>query len=129
MCTVFENSEKIFNALKAGASGYILKRTAGATLVDAIKELLNGGAPMSSDIARKVVNSFRDGQPEENHADSLTKKENEILDLLAKGYSNKEIADTLFVSLNTVRTHIYHMYEKLHVRNRVEALNKINRKV
>jgi DNA-binding NarL/FixJ family response regulator len=128
MCTVFEDSEKIFNALKAGANGYILKRAAGETLLDAIKELLKGGAPMSSDIARKVVSSFRETPVVENHDASLTRRENEILELLGKGYGNKEIADKLFVSIHTVRTHIYHIYEKLHVRNRVEAVNKTGRK-
>jgi DNA-binding NarL/FixJ family response regulator len=128
MCTVFEDSEKIFDALKAGASGYILKRTAGETLIEAIKELLRGGAPMSSDIARKVVNSFREERTREKpDYPELTNKENEILTLLADGYGNKEIADRLFVSVNTVRTHIYHIYEKLHVHNRVEALNKIKK--
>ncbi len=129
MCTVFEDSEKIFNALKAGANGYILKRAAGETLLDAIKDLLKGGAPMSSDIARKVVNSFRETSAIENHEAGLTKRENEILDFLGKGYGNKEIADKLFVSIHTVRTHIYNIYEKLHVHNRVEALNKTGRKV
>lgn len=125
MCTVFEDTEKIFDALKAGASGYILKRTAGEKLIDAIKELLRGGAPMSSDIARKVVNSFQHIPRPETYKYELTNKEQEILDLLAKGHSNKEIADCLCVSTNTVRTHVYHIYEKLHVHNRVEALNKV----
>jgi DNA-binding NarL/FixJ family response regulator len=127
MCTVFEDSEKIFDALKAGASGYILKRTAGEILIDAIKELLKGGAPMSSEIARKVVNSFRETRTEKLKYPELTNKENEILDLVADGFGNKEIADKLFVSVNTVRTHIYRIYEKLHVHNRIEALNKIKK--
>ncbi len=125
MCTVFEDNGKIFDALKAGASGYILKKAAGETLIDAIKELLNGGAPMSSAIARKVVGSFRSDQRDKLKYAELTNKENEILGLLADGYGNKEIADRLFVSVNTVRTHVYHIYAKLHVRNRIEALNKI----
>ncbi|WP_300666177.1 response regulator transcription factor [Fluviicola sp.] len=129
MCTVLEDSEKIFNALKAGANGYLLKRSAGQILIQSIKDLVNGGAPMSSAIARKVVDSFKEPEtkranPEES---SLTKRENEILDLVAKGYANKEIAIKLTVSLHTIRTHIYHIYEKLHVRNRVEALNKTGR--
>ncbi len=128
MCTIFEDSEKIFDALKAGANGYILKKAAGETLINDIKELINGGAPMSSDIARKVVNSFSQPPMTKNHEATLTKRENEILDMLGKGYGNKEIADKLFVSVYTVRTHIYHIYEKLHVRNRVEALNKTVRK-
>ena len=127
MCTIFEDNEKIFEALKAGAKGYILKRTAGETLIEAIKELLNGGAPMSSEIARKVVNSFQQQREKEVTHPELTKRENEILEFLALGYGNKEIADKLFVSVNTVRTHIYHIYEKLHVSNRIEALNKLKK--
>jgi DNA-binding NarL/FixJ family response regulator len=129
MCTVLEDSEKIFNALKAGANGYLLKRSAGQTLIQSIKDLLNGGAPMSSAIARKVVNSFKETETRSPNIDesSLTRRENEILDLIAKGYANKEIAVKLTVSTHTIRTHIYHIYEKLHVRNRVEALNKTGR--
>ncbi len=129
MCTVLEDSEKIFNALKAGANGYLLKRSAGQTLIQSIKELVSGGAPMSSAIARKVVNSFKETEikPTNTVESSLTKRENEILDLISKGYANKEIAAKLTVSLHTIRTHIYHIYEKLHVHNRVEALNKTGR--
>lgn len=127
MCTVFEDSEKIFDALKAGASGYILKRTAGQALIEAIRELLRGGAPMSTEIARKVVDSFSKSGIQQASYTELTNKENEILDLLASGYGNKEIASLLYISVNTVRTHIYHIYEKLHVHNRVEALNKIKK--
>ncbi len=128
MCTVYEDSNKIFNALKAGANGYILKRTAGEQLLDSIKELINGGSPMSSEIARKVVNSFNTEINGPMHNDALlTKRENEILDLLAQGYRNKEIADQLFLSPNTIRAHIFNIYEKLHVQSRVEALNKTGR--
>lgn len=127
MCTVFEDSEKIFDALKAGANGYILKRAAGGKLVEAIKEILEGGAPMSSDIARKVVSSFSETK-HSTAGESLTNRENEILNLLGKGYSNKEIAESLFISPYTVRTHVYNIYDKLHVRNRVEAINLINNK-
>ncbi|MNJ84418.1 Transcriptional regulatory protein DegU [compost metagenome] len=129
MCTVLEDSEKIFNALKAGANGYLLKRSAGQTLIQSIKDLMNGGAPMSSAIARKVVNSFKETETTQIHTEEplLTKRENEILDLISKGYANKEIAAKLTVSLHTIRTHIYHIYEKLHVHNRVEALNKTGR--
>ncbi len=127
MCTVFEDSEKIFRALKAGANGYILKKAAGETLLDAIKELVKGGAPMSSDIARKVVNAFRENPGFADNEVTLSKRENEILDLLGKGYGNKEVAEKLFLSVHTIRTHIYNIYEKLHVRNRIEALNKTGR--
>ncbi len=128
MCTVYEDSNKIFSALKAGANAYILKRTAGEALLDAIKELINGGSPMSSEIARKVVNSFNTELNGPVNDDALlTKRENEILDYIAKGYRNKEIADLLHVSSNTIRCHIYNIYEKLHVQSRVEALNKTGR--
>lgn len=127
MCTVFEDTTKIFDALKAGANGYILKRTAGEILINAIKDLLSGGAPMSSEIARKVVGSFREGSVVSNGSLQLTNKENEILSLLANGYGNKEMAERLCVSVNTIRTHIYHIYEKLHVHNRIEALNKLKK--
>ncbi len=127
MCTIFEDSDKIFAALKVGADGYILKKTVGDTLFSAIKELLMGGAPMSTEIASKVVKAFRQPMPESKPELMLTQRENETLDLLAKGYGNKEIAERLFVSVNTIRTHIRHIYEKLQVRNRIEALNKTGR--
>jgi len=129
MCTVYEDDEKIFEALSAGASGYILKKTAPHKLLEAIKELHEGGAPMSSQIARKVVAAFQHKQRTENrvHEKSLnllTNREKEILELLAKGLLYKEIAAQLFISPETVRKHVYHIYEKLHVNNRVEAINK-----
>ncbi|MEN9638960.1 MAG: hypothetical protein RLZZ262_828 [Bacteroidota bacterium] len=127
MCTAYEDDENIFKALAAGAKGYILKRAAGDHLIEAIKDLFNGGSPMSSAIARRVVDSFqRPVMSGSNY--NLTARENEILDLLSQGFRNKEIADRLFVSVNTIRTHIYNIYEKLHVQNRVEALNKVGRK-
>jgi DNA-binding NarL/FixJ family response regulator len=127
MCTAYEDDENIFKALAAGAKGYILKRSAGDSLIDAIKDLNEGGSPMSSAIARRVVDSFQ--RPIGGGANfNLTARENEILDLLSQGFRNKEIAERLFVSVNTIRTHIYNIYEKLHVQNRVEALNKTGRK-
>ena len=127
MCTVYEDDDKIFRALSAGASGYILKRAAGDNLLDSIRELSEGGSPMSATIARKVVQYFSQTHRASPESALLTPRENEILDLLAEGYRNKEIAEKLFVSVNTIRTHIYHIYEKLHVQNRVEALNKTGR--
>ena len=127
MCTAYEDDDNIFKALAAGAKGYILKRAAGDTLIEAIKDLHNGGSPMSSTIARKVVESFQQNRATTGESYSLTQRENEILDLLAQGFRNKEIAARLFVSVNTIRTHIYNIYEKLHVQNRVEALNKTGR--
>jgi len=131
MCTIYEEDEKIFEALKAGANGYILKKTAPAKLLDALRELYEGGAPMSSQIARKVVNAFQAkaaNAPETNAAvrtiNILSNRENEILELLARGMLYKEIAAKLFISQETVRKHVYHIYEKMHVNNRVEAINK-----
>ncbi len=129
MCTVYEEDEKIFEALSAGANGYILKKTTPAKMLDAIKELYEGGSPMSSQIARKVVAAFQNKPPvSANIADesisSLSKREKEILESLAKGMLYKEIAESLNISQETVRKHVYHVYEKLHVNNRVEAVNK-----
>jgi len=130
MCTVYEEDEKIFEALSAGANGYILKKTAPGKLLEAIKELNEGGAPMSSQIARKVVAAFRgkavaEGPvQEEKSINILSGREKEILEHLSKGLLYKEIANNLFISPETVRKHVYHIYEKLHVNNRVEAVNK-----
>ncbi len=130
MCTVYEEDEKIFEALSAGANGYILKKTAPGKLLEAIRELSEGGAPMSGQIARKVVAAFRnktigDGRvPEDKFMNVLSAREREILEHLSKGLLYKEIAGNLFISPETVRKHVYHIYEKLHVNNRVEAVNK-----
>lgn len=124
MFTVYENDEKVFEALKAGASGYLLKNTGLVHMIEALKELYNGGSPMSSNIARKLVTMFRDQQQESIPVEALSNRENEILQLLAKGLLYKEIADTLTISTGTVRQHIHKIYEKLHVQNRTEAINK-----
>src|SRR5215510_8685995 len=127
MCTVYEEDEKIFEALSAGASGYILKKTAPGKLLDAITELYHGGAPMSSQIARKVVAAFSQKQEivkSDKDLHDLSNREKEILEHLSKGMMYKEIATALFISPETVRKHVYHIYEKLHVTNRVEAVNK-----
>lgn len=127
MCTVYEEDEKIFEALSAGASGYILKKTAPSRLLEAIRELYQGGAPMSSQIARKVVAAFqnkRAGVAGNEELDELSNREKEILEQLSKGLMYKEIAAELFISPETVRKHVYHIYEKLHVTNRIEAVNK-----
>ena len=128
MCTVYEEDEKIFEALNAGASGYILKKTAPGKLLEAIRELYQGGAPMSSQIARKVVAAFQKHTTipgtSENDLATLSNREKEILELLSRGLMYKEIAAALFISQETVRKHVYHVYEKLHVSNRVEAVNK-----
>ena len=128
MCTVYEEDEKIFEALSAGASGYILKKTDPSRMLEAIRELYEGGAPMSSQIARKVVFAFQQRQAisnsEAEKLGMLSAREKEILELLSKGLMYKEIASQLFLSPETVRKHVYHIYEKLHVSNRVAAVNK-----
>ncbi|MEP6674865.1 MAG: response regulator transcription factor [Ferruginibacter sp.] len=124
MCTIYEEDEQIFEALSAGANGYILKKTAPDKLLEAIKELYGGGSPMSSQIARKVVAAFQNKPVMDESLNLLSRREKEILEMLAKGLLYKEIAAMLFISQETVRKHVYHIYEKLHVNNRVEAVNK-----
>jgi DNA-binding NarL/FixJ family response regulator len=124
MFTVYENDEKVFEALKAGASGYLLKNTGLVQLIESLKELYNGGSPMSANIARKLVTVFRREQKETANLEALSNRENEILQFLSKGLLYKEIADQLSISVSTVRQHIHHIYEKLHVQNRTEAINK-----
>ena len=122
--TVFSDSDQVFRALEAGASGYLLKRTARREVVEAIEQVWGGGAPMSGEIARKVVESFRRVQPSMGPSRQLTPREEEVLSLLAKGYVTKEVADALSLSSDTVRFHLKHVYEKLHVHSRTEALIK-----
>jgi len=124
MLTVYQNTEHIFNALTAGATGYMLKQTPPAELLAAIKEVHGGGSPMSSHIARKIVQSFQHSAAATAEAESLSPREAEVLDLLAKGFLYKEIAEQMKVSYATVHTHIRHIYEKLHVRSRTEAVAK-----
>jgi len=127
MCTIYEEDEKIFEALSAGANGYILKKTSPAKLLEGIKELIEGGAPMSSQIARKVVAAFQNKptvSPAGSPLDVLSKREKEILEMLSTGLLYKEISEKLSISAETVRKHVYHVYEKLHVGNRIEAVNK-----
>lgn len=125
MFTVYENDEKVFEALKAGATGYLLKNTGLLQIAESLKELHEGGSPMSANIARKLVNVFRNNNSNEAaHMDVLSARENEILQLLAKGLLYKEIAERLQITTGTVRQHIHKMYEKLHVQNRTEAINK-----
>ncbi len=128
MCTIYEDDEQIFEALSAGANGYILKKTPPGKLLEGIQELMEGGSPMSSQIARKVVAAFQNKKSDkflnESALDVLSRREKEILESLSKGLLYKEISDALFISTETVRKHVYHIYEKLHVNNRVEAVNK-----
>lgn len=127
MCTIYEEDEKIFEALSSGANGYILKKTQPAKLLEGIAELIAGGAPMSSQIASKVVAAFQNKSITANIGSSfdvLSNRENEILEALSTGILYKEIAEKLSITTETVRKHVYHIYEKLHVSNRVEAVNK-----
>ncbi|MBS1662299.1 MAG: response regulator transcription factor [Bacteroidetes bacterium] len=118
--TIYENSDQVFEALAAGASGYLLKDTPPDRIITALKELYEGGSPMSASIARKVVASFQ-RQPTPR---VLSAREEEVLELLSRGHLYKEIADQLKISTGTVRQHIHHIYDKLHVQNKTEAINK-----
>ncbi|MBL7738101.1 MAG: response regulator transcription factor [Chitinophagaceae bacterium] len=127
MFTVYENNDQVFEALKAGASGYLLKKTPPLQIIESVKELYQGGSPMSASIARKLVSVFVDQNkttpaPE---AAVLSPREKEVLQLVAKGLLYKEIAEQLGISFHTVRQHIGKIYEKLHVQNKTEAINKV----
>jgi len=124
MITMYRDTEKVFKALRAGAAGYLLKRSAPEEILEAIKEVQRGGAPMSSEIARKVVEAFKETPPSDTAEDALTRREQEILELLCRGFANKEIAETLSISFETVRWHNRRIYHKLHVRSRSEAAAK-----
>lgn len=124
MLTMYEDSDLIFQSLGAGASGYLLKRTSPAKIMEAIQELQSGGAPMSSKIARIVVQHFQDRAVPAPETARLTQRERELLDLLAKGYRYKEIAEQLSISFDTVRAHLRNIYDKLQVRSRTEAVVK-----
>ncbi|MFM2199148.1 MAG: hypothetical protein RLZZ505_2580 [Verrucomicrobiota bacterium] len=126
MLTVHDNPDAIFNSLAAGASGYLLKPVRAAELIAAVKDVIAGGAPMTSNIARKVVQTFKAPVPPSENLPvvALTPKETQVLDYLAKGYLYKEIAEALGISYGTVHTHIEHIYKKLHVRSRSQAIAK-----
>jgi len=124
MVTVYEDTDRIFKALRAGASGYLLKRCTAAELVAAIHEVRQGGAPMSREIARKVIFSFQEPVASAAEVAELSPREREILELLAAGHPNKTIADRLGLTDGTVRWHLRHVYDKLHVRSRTEAALK-----
>ena len=128
MLTAYEDTENIFNSLAAGASGYMLKRTPRAELLDAIREVSRGGSPMTTHIARKVVQSFQRSASAGQATGELSAREQEVLDLLSQGFMYKEIAEKLGISFETVRTYIRRIYEKLHVRTRTEAVAKILRR-
>jgi DNA-binding NarL/FixJ family response regulator len=124
MLTVYEKPDAVFQALRAGASGYLVKRTAPNKLLAAIQDVRAGGSPMTSHIARKVVQYFHQLGPSQNVTTNLSAREREILEMLANGDLYKEIADQLGISITTVRSHIQHIYEKLHVHTRTEAVAK-----
>jgi DNA-binding NarL/FixJ family response regulator len=120
--TAMDDDELVFLALEAGADGYLLKRTKPEDLRAALLDVLGGGAPMTSEIARRVVESFRQKAKTRDEVVHLTTREEEVLVMLSKGYSNKEIADRIELSVDTVRSHLKHIYEKMHVRSRAEAV-------
>jgi len=124
MLTVYEDSDSLFNSLKAGASGYLLKRTAPVRLLEAIRDVHAGGAPMTPQLARRVVQFFASPAEGDASLSRLTAGEKDFLDQLAKGYAYKEIADRLNISIDTVRSYVRTVYEKLHVHSRTEAVVK-----
>jgi DNA-binding NarL/FixJ family response regulator len=130
MLTAYEDTENIFNALAAGAAGYLLKRAPRSELLEAIREVRRGGSPMTTHIARKVVQSFQKAgpAPQPGGGDTLSTREQEVLDLLSQGFLYKEIADKLGISYETVHTYIRRIYEKLQVRTRTEAVAKFLRR-
>jgi DNA-binding NarL/FixJ family response regulator len=128
MLTAYEDTDNIFNALKAGANGYLLKRTPRAELLDSIRDVHRGGSPMSAHIARKVVQSFQQSPAAAQETEELSPREKEVLDCLAQGFLYKEIADKLGISYETVHTYIRRIYEKLQVRTRTEAVAKFLRR-
>jgi DNA-binding NarL/FixJ family response regulator len=128
MLTVFEDTDQIFSALAAGASGYLLKRVSPKKLIEAIEEVCEGGSPMSAPIARKVVQSFKATPARGDESADLSEREHAVLNGLAGGLAYKQIADQLNISIHTVRNYIRRIYEKLHVRSRTEAVAKFLRK-
>ena len=127
MVTVYDDSDRIFQALQMGASGYLLKLSTAADILHAIEEVHRGGAPMSSYIARKVVQSFRRQGASNQPAENLSKRETDVLDYVSRGYTNKEIAEALGLSAETVRGYLKTIYSKLHVRSRTEAAMKFRK--
>lgn len=124
MLTVYEDNDKIFRALQAGACGYLLKRTQPERLIQAIQDVRNGGAPMTSEIARRLVETFQQPRDAAQSNVELSRREREILELVSAGYGNKEIADQLSIGLETVRHHLKRVYDKFHVHSRSEAVVK-----
>jgi DNA-binding NarL/FixJ family response regulator len=125
MFTIYEDNDQVFEALKAGASGYILKNTTPEKIIESLIELNDGGSPMSPKIARKVLGSFNITPNSSKVSDLISKREQEVLELLSKGFLYKEIGDKLNITLSTVKRHLNHIYRKLQVQNRTEAINKM----
>ncbi len=125
MYTIFEDDQKVFEALEAGATGYLLKKTPREKILESLQELHDGGAPMSTQIARKVIKAFQKNSTPQEDEKLLTAKEKEVLYQLSKGFLYKEIAEKLHITVNTVKQHIHNIYEKLHVHNRTEAINRV----
>jgi DNA-binding NarL/FixJ family response regulator len=124
MFTIYENSDNVFQALEAGATGYLLKNSSPSKIVESLSELHNGGSPMNAEIAKKLVTRFQKPVLPQNEY-HLTPKEQKVLELMSKGYLYKEIADDLNNTVNTIKQHIRNIYEKLHVQNKAEAINKV----
>lgn len=124
MFTVYDDDENVFEALQAGAMGYLLKKSSPAQFLEAIREIMEGGSPMSAQIARKLVNVFNRQTRPTPESDILSKREREILELISKGFLYKEVAEKLFITTGTVKQHIHKIYEKLQVQNKTEAINK-----
>ena len=125
--TVYNDAENIFGALRAGACGYLLKQASAQEILEAIETARTGGAPMTNEIARKVLAAFREPAPEPEAGESLAPREREILELVARGYANKEIADKLSLSVGTVCWYLHEVYRKLHVQSRTQAVNKLRK--
>jgi DNA-binding NarL/FixJ family response regulator len=123
--TVYNDADHIFKALRAGAGGYLLKQATASEILESISEAHRGGAPMTSEIARKVIAAFHEPKPAPAASEVLAPREREILELVANGYANKEIADKLAITLNTVCWYLHEIYKKLHVQSRVQAVNKL----
>jgi DNA-binding NarL/FixJ family response regulator len=125
MLTIFDDDDKIFQAICNGANGYLLKKTSPSKILESISEVYHGGAPITSSVARRILHLFPKTPARSNEIDKLSSREQEILQLLMKGYSYKMIAAELTITIETVRTHIKRIYEKLHVHSAQEAINKI----
>jgi DNA-binding NarL/FixJ family response regulator len=124
MVTVYEDSDRIFSALRSGACGYLLKRSATDNVVAAIRDVHQGGAPMTSEIARKVIAEFHQQADTTSQCEELSVREREVLEMLAQGLRNKDIADRMSITVESVRWHLKHIYHKLHVHSRTEAALK-----